>query len=161
MNENYIEQLIKQKDTPSTLIKKALLIGTTLLIAAACLLSPIIVAFLVGKIALDIYMFKYFNLEYEYLYYNGDLDIDRIMRMQRRKRMFEIKAKDIEVLAPSDSIEVQQYQQMKTYDCSTNTGNATYVLVTEHKGQLVKIVFEPNGEILHGMRMFAPRKVFI
>lgn len=161
MNENYIEQLIKQKDTAATIVKKALLAGTSVLMAAACLISPIAVPFFVGKIALDIYLFKFLNLEYEYLLYNGDLDIDKIMGMQRRKRVFEIKAKDIEVLAPTDSIELQQYEQLRAYDCSSNRGNKTYELVANHKGQLVRIVFEPNEAILQIMKMYEPRKVFI
>ena len=40
-------------------------------------------------------------------------------------------------------------------------GARTYEMVTTSQGQTVKIIFEPNKTILEGMKMLAPRKVFI
>ena len=81
---------------------------------------------------------------------------------QKRKRVFEMNVRDMEVLAPTGSIELQQYQRTKTYDFSSGVeGARTYEMVTISQGQTVKIIFEPNKTILEGMKMLAPRKVFI
>ena len=100
-------------------------------------------------------------LEYEYIYFNGEIDIDRIMGIESRKRVFSTSAKDMEVLAPTGSIELQPFQNLKVFDYSSNSGNATYELVAKAKDQNVRVIFEPNDTILQGMKYYAPRKVFL
>ena len=108
-----------------------------------------------------VYIWKRFDLEYEYIYYNGDIDIDVIKGKIKRKRMFSVNAKTLEVLAPTGSIELQQFSNLKSYDCSTNTGNQTYEMVFMKGDRKVKVIFEPKESIVQGMRLFAPRKVFL
>ncbi len=163
MGENYVEQLIKQKMTTKSMMIIAGLVFLSFVsvvvgfvILPGFFIIPVIVIFLAyyfGK--------RYTSIEYEYVYYNGEIDIDRIMGMESRKRFISINAKDMEILAPSGSSALQPYQNLKVYDCSTNTGAHAYEVVTEKKGQKVRVIFEPNKEILDGMRMFAPRKVLI
>ena len=81
--------------------------------------------------------------------------------MIKRKRLFSVNVKTLEVLAPTGSVELQQYKNVKAYDCSSNTGNKTYEMVFVKSEKTVKVIFEPNETILNGMRMFAPRKVFL
>ena len=59
-----------------------------------------------------------------------------------------MNVRDMEVLAPTGSIELQQYQRTKTYDFSSGVeGARTYEMVTISQGQTVKIIFEPNKTI--------------
>ena len=51
-------------------------------------------------------MFRNLNVEYEYVFVNGDLDIDKIMNKARRKRMFSVDADQMELLAPVGSVEL-------------------------------------------------------
>ncbi len=163
MGENYVEQLVKQKMTTKSMLIVAGLVFLSfvsvvvgLFILPGMFIIPVVVIFLAyyfGK--------RFTSLEFEYVYYNGEVDIDRIMGMESRKRFVTISAKDMEILAPSGSSALQPYQNLKVYDCSTNTGAHAYEVVTEKKGQKVRIIFEPNKEILDGMRMFAPRKVLL
>ena len=114
------------------------------------------------KMKKTIVLFKRMNIEFEYVYYNGDLDIDRIVDMQSRKRIFSTNIQDMEVIAPTDSVELHPYQRLKVLDCSTkNPEDKTYELVTLFKGAMVKVIFNPNEKILNGMKNMAPRKVFI
>lgn len=99
-------------------------------------------------------------MEYEYLFVNGDLDIDKIMNKAKRKRMFSANVNDLEILAPADSIEVRQYQKAKTYNYSSGSGQAAlYALVVSERGEQKKIIFGPNDTIVEGFYMMAPRKV--
>lgn len=162
MSDYYTEQLVKQKTKASSVLAKIVLIVVTALSFFLVLLFPMAMIVPVIMIAVDMFLFKRFDLEFEYLYVNGDLDIDKIMAKQKRKRVFETNVRDIEVLAPTGSIELQQYQRTKTYDFSSGAGKVkTYEMVTNSQGQTVKIIFEPNKTILEGMKMLAPRKVFI
>ena len=162
MSDYYTEQLVKQKAKASSMIAKTALIVVTVLSFFFLLLFPMAMIIPVIMVVVDIVLFKRFDLEFEYLYVNGDLDIDKIMAKQKRKRVFEMNVRDMEVLAPTGSIELQQYQRTKTYDFSSGVeGARTYEMVTISQGQTVKIIFEPNKTILEGMKMLAPRKVFI
>lgn len=161
MNEFYTEQLVKQNATLAASLKKAGLVLATIITVYLAFLSPFMLVLPIIMIVVDYFVFKRMDLEYEYTYYNGDLDIDRIKGKQTRKRMLEINVKDIEVLAPTGSIELQPYQQLKTYNFSSNSGNRTYEMVICQKGMKVKVIFEPNATILESMKLLEPRKIFI
>lgn len=162
MNDYYTEQLVKQKTKMSSIMVKAALIAATAVSIFIALMFPLAMILPVIMVVVDVVIFKRFDLEFEYLYVNGDLDIDKIMAKQKRKRVFETNVRDLEVIAPTGSIELQQYQRTKTYDFSSGReGAKTYEMVTASQGQIVKIIFEPNKTILEGMKMLAPRKVFI
>ena len=83
------------------------------------------------------------------------------MDMQSRKRVFSTSMKEVEVVAPSGSVELHPYQRTKTLDFSTqNPDDKVYEMVTLFKGETVKVLFNPNEKILNGMKNLAPRKVF-
>lgn len=162
MGDSYTEQLVKQKTTMATTLKKiALILGVVICILVAMLVPVLVILPAIGIMVVYFFWKRLSSLEFEYIYYNGDLDIDRIMGMEARKRVFSTNAKEMEVLAPTGSIELQPYQNLKVLDYSTNTGNPTYELVAKVKEQNVRVIFEPNDTILDGMRMYAPRKVFL
>ena len=161
MGENYTEQLIRQKATSQTKLKRLALIAVFSVLLTATFAIPMMFTLTFAYALFLIYIWKRFNLEFEYIYYNGDIDIDVIKGMIKRKRMFSVNVKTLEVLAPTGHIELEQYQKLKTYDCSSNMGNKTYEMVFMKNDRKVKVIFEPKDEILQCMRMFAPRKVFL
>lgn len=162
MSDYYTEHLVKQKPTVKTYAMKAALIVVTILSFFLMLFIPF--GFLIPVIMffVDVFMLRRLDLEFEYLYVNGDLDIDKIMAKQSRKRVFSTNVKDIEIMAPVGYAELKPYENLKTIDCSSAMPNhKVYGLVANYKGQNVKILFEPNETILQGMRMLAPRKVLL
>ncbi len=162
MGDTFIEQLVKQRQTTSNLLKKCGLIVLTVLSVFLVLLMPVLLPLPVLLIVLDVFLMKRMDLEFEYSYFNGDLDIDKIMAKQSRKKVFSTDMESMIVVAPAGSIELQPYKQLKAIDYSSNTGNGkVYELVTNYNGRKVKVLLEPSQELLDGMRMKAPRKVFI
>ena len=162
MNDSYVELLIRQKATKETAIKKAALIAGMVICAMLIILfSALATIWLLGIFGL-VYLWKRVDtVEFEYVYCNGEVDIDKIMGMQSRKRLLSIDAKDMEVLAPTGSPELRPYQNVKVYNCSSNTEKKTYEMVAKVKNKTARVIFEPNDEILQGMRFYAPRKVFL
>lgn len=162
MNEFLTEQLVKKRQTAKDVLLKALLVVVTVIIALFTLgywFGPIL---LVAVIALDVFVFNRLKVEYEYTYFSGDLDIDKIFNMQSRKKVLSVKVKDIEIIAPTDSAELRPYRELKCLDCSTcEPTNKTYEMVVPHKGQRVRVKFEPNEKILNGMKLLEPRKVIL
>ena len=162
MNEFLTEQLVKRTNTIATTLKKAGLISATVVSVFLGVVHPMLVWVTAIMVIVDIFLFKRMNVEFEYVYFNGDLDIDKIMDMQSRKRVFSTNIKEMEVIAPTGSVELHPYQRTKTLDYSTqNPEDKTYEMVTLFKGETVKVIFNPNEKILNGMKNMAPRKVFI
>ena len=155
MSDYYTEQLVKKQAGMKDIVIKAALVAVTIVSVLIVFLFPF--GIILPGLAV---MFRRLNVEYEYLFVNGDLDIDKIMNKAKRKRMFSANVNDLEILAPADSIEVRQYQKAKTYNYSSGSGQAAlYALVVSERGEQKKIIFEPNDTIVEGFYMMAPRKV--
>ena len=162
MNEFLTEQLVKKRQTTKDLLIKAVLIILTIIIALFTLGSWFGPILLIAIIALDVFIFNRLKVEFEYTYFSGDLDIDKIFNMQSRKRVLSVKVKEIDVLAPTGSDALRGYQELKCLDCSTHeVHNKTYEMVVPYKGQKVRVRFEPNEKILNGIKLLEPRKVIL
>lgn len=161
MKDIYMEQLVKRKNTKRTLLLKILLIVGAVATLPTIVFSPFFIFAPVILAGLAVTYFKATNVEYEYSYFNGNLDIDQIMAKQYRKRLVSINMDEIDVVAPTGSLEIQQYRRLKKYNYSSRRkGIPTYQIAIHHKGKRARIVFEPKEELLTEMKLAAPRKVF-
>lgn len=161
MKDFYMEQLVKRKNTRKT---QFLIIG---LLVLAALSLPLIGTSLLFAIVpfclvlITIFIYKMSDVEYEYTYFNGNIDIDKIMSKEFRKHLVSAGLNEVEVIAPTGSLEIQQYRKIKKLNYSSHKkGNRTYQMVINHKGKRARIVFEPTEKLLTEMKLAAPRKVF-
>lgn len=168
MSDLYTEVIVKKKTTAADIVKKSLLIAATVLCVLAALFTTLGLIALAGVLAfavLDYFLLPTFNVEYEYLYVNGELDVDKIMSKQKRKRVYRMDVKELELLAPSNSHELDYYNNkndIKTYDFSSKEeGAKTYTMIVKGEKSLEKVIFEPNDIILMDMKRVAPREVNI
>ena len=160
MGDVYTEQLIKRKKTGKTQMEKIALILVTAALFVLGMIIPYVEFLLLVMIGVDIYLFRSLDIEYEYLYINGNLDIDKIMSKSRRKKAFEMNVSELELLAPAGSPELRPFQGLKAKDyTSGEEGRKAYEMIVLKNGEKIKIIFEPNETIVDGMRMYAPRKV--
>ena len=79
MNDFYTEQLVKKKTTGTSIVVKCVMIAVTVASFFVTLFIPFGIILPVILILADVFVFRSQNLEFEYLYVNGDLDIDKIM----------------------------------------------------------------------------------
>ena len=161
MSDYYIEQRVKQNMKGKTMLKIVGLIFSMFLAMWIALIIPLLFMLAFPYVAFAGFLIKRSSYEYEYLFCQGDLDIDRIMAKAARKRVVSVNIKEMEVMAPVGSRELDRYKGLKVLDCSSNAGNDAYILVAKRKGQLVRILFEPNEKLIDGIRLLAPRKVFL
>lgn len=160
MNDYYTEQLVKKQTDMKDMLIKAVLIAVTIVSFLIVLMFPVGLILPIALIVLDVFMFRRLNVEYEYLFLNGDLDIDKIMNKSKRKKVFSASVSDMELFAPVDAVELRQYQNARTFDFSSGDKQAKrYTMVISGKGELKKVVMEPNDTIVEGLYMMAPRKV--
>lgn len=163
MNDSYKEILVKRQTPVGMRVLKGALIGLTVLsLVAGLLMWPLLI---VGAIliAVDYFVVPKFDVEYEYLYVNGELDIDAIYSRQKRKKMGTYDMAELEILAPSDSHAIDSYknkQGVKINDYTSLDPQAkSYLLVfNKEKGQeMIRVELEDS--IISDIRRIAPRKV--
>lgn len=160
MGDFYAEKLVKKKSTGKDVLIKAVLIALTVL----ALLSVFVVVFgvllVLLMIGLDILIIRSLDVEYEYQYFNGDIDIDKIMHKERRKNIFSANIKDMELLAPSGTPQLNSYGNASVYDFTSGYGNApVYEMIIAENGVMKRVLFEPDDKMVEGIWMQAPRKV--
>lgn len=164
MSDLYRELLIKREKRAVDTAKKVGLIILTVLAGAAILfLTPWAIAVFAGLCIFDYFIFQTFNVEYEYLYVNGELDIDKILSRTTRKKAGSYQITKMELLAPWKSHELDYYKnsgQCKVTDFSSGREDAeVYAMVYNGEKGMEFILFEPDKVILDDIRRLAPSKV--
>ena len=162
MNDFYVEHLVKKKLTWKNY---ALIAFLVLLTAFSFVLINIHIAFIVITLVLiGLTAFSYFcmNVEYEYFYMNGIFEIDRIEHRQKRRRVFEMRFDELEVLVPEGAFQVQPYRSVRIKDYSSRDKAAKrYEMVIGQYGRKRRIVLEPSELMLENMKKIEPKKIII
>ena len=102
------------------------------------------------------------EIEYEYLYLDRELSIDKVLAKSRRKKAGSYSLEQMEIFAPLNSHRLDSYKnrQMKTVDYSSGIAaqpERRYMMIWNGD---TKIILEPNTEMVKAVQRIAPRKVF-
>ena len=166
MSDLYSELLVKKKQTAKDMVVKYGLIVLTVIMAIGGLLVNGLL--LVPAVALGVacyFVIPKTDLEYEYLFVNGELDIDMIMSKSKRKRVKSIQLAEADLVAPLKSHRMDYYngnQKMKVLDYSSgNSEHKRFGIITRLDGDLCKIILEPDEALAKAMKNSAPSKVFL
>lgn len=166
MSDLYTEIIVKKKTTALDQLKKwGMIAATVLAVAAALFLGLPGLILLVAMAAADYFLIPSFDVEFEYLYVNGELDVDKVMSKQKRKRIYSCDVKDLVVMAPESSHELDAYrnrQEIKKKDFSSGQPDSKpYAMVIKTEKGTDYVLFEPNDTILKDMKRLSPREVFL
>ncbi len=139
---------------------------TAVMFLGGLLLNPIIFTVPFVLMCVASYFAKQLGeIEYEYTYIEGELDIDRIRAAKRRKSIAKIDMEDLLVIAPEGSSEIANYERdesAKRVDCSSLRKEVKkYKAVYKAKNGISIITFEPDENLLDKMRMRNARKIFL
>ncbi len=147
--DNFAEQLVEKRRTGADLVKKALISAAALILASFFMFIAIIsgfyvcVIFAVGVLAGGIWLLGNFNIEYEYIVTNNEMDIDKIIGRRKRKRMITVDFQRAEDFAPyAADNDVKADATVHAYSGSDK--DAYYLLVTHKDYGMVKVIFNPN-----------------
>ncbi len=162
MSETYVECLVKKKSNPA---KGFLRILTIMLSVAFILLGFLFApALIVGLVMAVVAYFVYMNaeLEYEYLYLDKELTVDKVMAKTKRKRVAQYDLNRMEIFAPMNSYHLDNFKNRtaKTVDYSSGEAKQPEVRYVMYYDSGERIVLEPNQEMVKAIKNIAPRKVF-
>ncbi|MBP3460777.1 MAG: hypothetical protein J6K58_16425 [Lachnospiraceae bacterium] len=164
MNDTYVELLIKKPElkTAAWLCKIAIGLGAVLFLLGFFMHFMFSMA---GVLVLGGGMICYWLtsgcIEYEYLYLDKELSVDKIRNRSKRKKVAAYDITTMEIMAPKGSHRLDSYSDLKVRDYSSETeeGNA-FELVVEGENGRERIVIDTNEKLVKAIRMAAPRYVF-
>lgn len=162
MSETYVECLVAKSGSPLLRFLKVLFIMLTVVFVMIGLvfMPGLLVAIVTGVAA----YFSYMNadVEYEYLYLDREISVDKVMAKSRRKKAGSYGLEKMEIFAPLNSHRLDSYRnrQLKTLDYSSGIAaqpERRYMMIWNGD---TKIILEPNAEMIKAIQAIEPRKIF-
>ena len=155
MEDSYVEWLVKRKDPAYAIPLKALMVLVCIFSVFMALQTVLGVILMTAAFIGTYFVFINLSIEYEYLYADGGLRIDRIMGKARRKKIFDCDKEDVQFVAPADSYMLKDYESsgIKLMDCSSGRKDGkVYAMIYQKGADHKKILFEPNEKMVKAMR---------
>lgn len=162
-----VEYLIKAKPPKSALAFKIVMIIAC--IAAALTIPRMLVwgFFLtIMLIVFTVFLFRYYEMEYEYSLMEEALTIDRITAQSSRRRCGVYDISKATLVARPDSQDALRlaHQKLRNADYTSNTAEnkdkAVVIHTYDEKNELVRIFIEPNETLLKAIKNVAPKSAF-
>ena len=166
MNGLYAEHYVKRVPTILQRVGKIAMITVSILVLLVGIMSMSSLLSFLGVAALiaSYFLSPMFNVDYEYIFVDGQIDFDRISGGERRKNMLRIDLDNIEIMAPENSHRLDSYKNQQGYETKDFTSNTPseerYCICIAHNGNKLKILWEPSEKMLDYSRQKSPRKVF-
>ncbi len=167
MDDTFLEKIVKKRRTGKDFLKIFGIIFAGVILLFLFMAFSQIIGFLMPILIVAIVYGLYFfisntNREYEYIVTNGEIDIDVIIARRRRKRVFNGRVRDFEIMAKTDSDDFREAQKgnyaLADYSSSPVASDSWFFL-TEYKGQRTMVIFQPDDRMLASMKKFNPSKV--
>ncbi|MCD7835717.1 MAG: DUF6106 family protein [Lachnospiraceae bacterium] len=163
MSDTYVECLVTGKASAAAKALKVILIILLVLFVLSMVITGMVGLFLAAITGVGLYFTnQYTHVEYEYLYLDREISVDRVLGKSRRKRVATYTMERMEILAPVRSYHLDGYRnrKVKTTDYSSledvraDGGYAMYYEGGE------RVLLSPSSEMLKAVKNAAPRKVF-
>ena len=163
----YTEQLYRKRKTAfewllQILMMAACVVGSVVILMIFSALSEqmglmagTLVVVIIAYFAFKYQWFQLFDREYEYLYFNGDIDFDRITAKSTRKRIISIKAADVTRFGVyRDSVKTNlPFDKVIDVTSGYESENTLCFLTLRHREMgNVLLIWEPKQEILDDMK---------
>ncbi len=166
-NGLYTETYVKRKMTAGGMLAKGAMIvlGAVFLLGGLLVFGSGLMSFLGIAIFIAFYFVNpLFNIDWEYIFCDGQIDFDRISGGEKRKTMLKIDIDNIDIMAPERSHELDSYnnqQNLTVKDFTSKTGQGkVYCIFVSKDGQRMKIMFEPSDTMVDYCKQKGMRKVF-
>lgn len=163
MSEVYVECLVKAKNSMFLKFFQAILIFVACVAGFMGMVTGFWPALIVAVLAAIGAYFCYMNsdIEYEYLYLDRELTVDKVMAKSNRKRVAVFTLERMEVLAPINSYHLDNYKNrnVKVADYSAGETQPDLRYAMFYEGGM-KIILTPSEEMVKALKSVAPRKVF-
>ncbi len=165
MNESYKELLVKKERGFMQNFLRVICVVPTILFLMLSFLTGNIFLFIFTIICgvVDYFVYLLTDIEYEYLYLDKEISVDKIMAKTRRKKAATINIGKIEIAAPANSHQLDSYknrQIKKTVDYSAGHDLPDQKLYIVYYEGNQKYMFNFDDDFVKAIRGIIPRKIF-
>ncbi len=166
MEGQYCEAYVKRGVLPKHKVIKVVIWLVAFLVFAAGLFGLGTLGFVASIVILlvGVIIGPMFNVDFEYVYVDGQIDFDRIVSGEKRKTMLRVDLDNIEVMAPMTSHRMDPFRNMQgieKHDFSSQQQTAAiYGIAFSDGDKRVLVMFEPSEQMLALASRKAPRKVY-
>lgn len=163
--DNFAEQLVEKRRTGADTAKKILISAAALIVASFLMYLAIMglltmVIFAVLVLGVGVWLLGNFNVEYEYIITNNEMDIDKIVGRRKRKRMISVDVSNAEEFAPYPADHDTAVDA--TVHAYTGSETDAYYLIVNHSGYgKVKLIFNPNEKMREAIMQELPNTLRI
>lgn len=170
--DGYLEYMVKRPISTGDKLKRIIFIVLIGLCFAGWFLFTTVIQiigyafFILGFILIVVYFYFILpgtDIEYEYLYLDKEITVDKILGKEKRKTMGVYELDNIELMCPVDS-KRGAYQNggvSRTYDYSSGVPSDEHKPYAIFYAGNVKIVLDLPVDFVKMVQTNAPRKVFM
>lgn len=165
----YVEARFKRRTGAREIIIYILiLLMLAILVALDLILAPMLgnMSFIAAAVLAFAFIYawkfqKKLTVEYEYLFTNGDMDIDKVLGREDRKHRYSVKCSDMEFFEPYTNPE--KYEHMKfdriAFPCSSPKADGLYCFAFRDRsyGRCL-IVVNMTDELREAIESFRPKQ---
>lgn len=162
MSDVYVECLVSAKKSVLAKVMTVVLIVLAVLFLLAMLLFPAAMLLAIAAGVGAYFVSLYGSVEYEYLYLDKEITVDRILAQSKRKRVASYSLDRMEIFAPINSWHLDNFKNRNVKPVDYSSGETAqpdgrYVMYYEGG---TKVVLSPSEEFVKALKNVAPRKVF-
>ncbi len=164
MNDSYKELLVKKERGIQGTVMRIVCVVPTVLLALLTLSGNLIVFIAVVALGVfDYFVFQWTDVEFEYLYLDKEITVDKVMAKTRRKRAAVLDVNKIEMMAPHNSGQLAYYKnrQVKTTDLSAGQDLPDQKLYMVYYEGNQCFLLNLDDDFAKTVKAVAPRKVYM
>lgn len=164
--DTFVEQLVKLNLNGKTralqisvwIICILMSVGLILLSVFNKVFSFFLIILAAACVFVAYYLSSQMNVEFEYIFTNGEIDIDRIINRSKRQRLANFKCDDIELIELYDKTKhVPDKEGNKNVYFGCNVDENSYAFRIRHpKNKYYTLVISPNEQFKEALRKFLP-----
>lgn len=158
-NDIFIEELIRRgRGSKESMAKLGAVFLALVLILIAFKFTKIFFPFFFAVICILLFFtFKYTVKEFEYSFINGELDIDAIWGMRKRKTVFSVSCKEIKIMAPvsDDGSELSgEYSLNLDASISKKSKDRWYFICEKADGSRSIVYLNPSERLKNAFKTY-------
>ena len=159
MEQIYFDEIHKRGIDGKTVFLKTLLVGACFLISPILFIfgGPLGIPLIAAAIYGVYYLFQRMNREYEYIYTDGEVDIDVIYGRMRRQRLITLKPRQIEFMGKASRY-YEEYQNksdiQKILDFSDGQTDSQYFAVINSNRLKKLVLLSPSDRLIEHMKPY-------
>ncbi len=107
------------------------------------------------------------NIEYEFTFTNGELDVDQIFSKKRRVHILSVRVREFEICAPIDDKEYKKEFESakhlkKIYSAHSSSRNGNVYFADFYlNAEKVRLIFEPSVNMIRKMKLYNKKNIHL